>query len=84
MGKLSSPEEAPFGNLIAAKDAPFWASLRPSPEALNFYPKFGQPPAAIIWKRGHFGDTWIAHDFPKILGKSWTIPHRLRMPHFKP
>ena len=34
----------------------------------DFYPKFGQFLAAIRWKRGHFGDAWVARDFPEIAG----------------
>ena len=70
MGNLSQSGDALFGTLIAAKDAPFLASFRPSARCPYFYPKFGQSSAAIgSGKWGHFGDTWIARDFPKIFGK---------------
>ena len=35
-------------------------------------------------KCGHFGDTWGARDFLKILGISRAIYHRLRRPHSEP
>ena len=71
--------------LIAAKNSPFSASFRQSPRGPDFYPKFGQFPAAISSeKRGHFGDTWIARDFPKILEKSWAIYRISRIPYFEP
>ena len=65
---LSPSVETLFRSLIVAKDSPFSASFRPSSRRPDFYPEFGQSSAAISSrKRGHFGDTWIAHDFPKLL-----------------
>ena len=70
MGDLSQSGEALFGTLIADKDSTFSASPRPSTHCPYFYPKFGQSSDAIgSGKWGHFGDTWVARDFPKIFGK---------------
>ena len=34
------------------------------------------PNLDYLTKRGNFGEPWIAQDFPKISGKSWTIYQR--------
>ena len=71
MGNLSPSGETLFRTLTVAKNAPFSVSPMPSSRRPDFYPKFGQSPAVISSQKwGHFGDTWIALDFPKILGKS--------------
>ena len=76
LGNLSPSVETLFRTLIGGKNAPFPAPLRPSSRGPDFYPKFGRSPSAISSKeRGHFGDTWITRDFPKILEKS---PRRLK------
>ena len=73
-----------FRTLIAAKIAPFAESYRPSSRGPYFSPKFGQSPDAISSaKRGHFGDTWIVQDPPKILGESWAIYRRMGGPYFE-
>ena len=68
---LPSYEETIFRTLIAAKESPFSAPFGYFPRGPDFYPKFGKTSYAIIsQQRGHFGDTWVGQDFPKILGKS--------------
>ena len=74
-----------FRTLIAAKNAPFSELLRSPSRGADFYPISGQSAAAISsQKLGHFGDTWIDHDFPKILGKARAIYHHLGRPYFEP
>ena len=83
-GSPPSPEDAIFRTLIADTNSQLLASFQPPARGPDFYPKFGQPLALIRWrKRGHFGDTWIAHDPPKILGQSWAISHRARRLYFE-
>ena len=78
MDNLPSSEAALFRPIIAAKDSPFSAAFSAHPPGgAIFAPNF-------LTKGGHFGDSWIAHDFPKILEKSWTIRHRLTRPYFEP
>ena len=85
MCNLSSSEDAQFQTLIAAKDAHFPVSFQPSPIHPKFLPEiWATPHPRLDTKRGHFEDAWAAQDFPKILGKSWEIYHRLGRPHFKP
>ena len=47
MGNLSPPGGSLYRTLIEAKNAPFSASFRSSSSGRDFYPKFGQSPAAI-------------------------------------
>ena len=85
MRNLAPSGGALFRTLISAKNAPFSASRRPSSSGPDFYQKFGQSAAAISsQKLGHFGDTWIVQDFPKILGGSWAIYRRLGRSYFEP
>ena len=74
-----------FRTLIADADSPFSASRRPSSRGADFYTKSGQSSAAISSRtRGYLGDTLFAHDFPKILEKSWALYRRLGVPDFEP
>ena len=74
MGDLSPSGATLFRALIADKNAPFSATFRPPPAALIFTQHLGNPQMRLARKKGcHLGDTWIAHDFPKILEKSWKV-----------
>ena len=84
-GNLSPSGEVLFRNLISDKNSPFSASFLTFSRGADFYPKFGQPSAAISSKkRGHIGDTWVVQDPPKFSDKSWKIYHRLGRPYFEP
>ena len=83
LGNLSPSGESLFGALIAAKNAPFSASFRQS--RLIFTQNLTNPQMRLDPnKRGHFGDTWISQDPPKILEKSRAIYRHLGGPYFEP
>ena len=73
MGDLSPYGEALLGTLISAKNAPFSASSRPPPAALIFTQDLDDSMLRLSREKGHFGDTWIARDLPKISGKSRVV-----------
>ena len=85
MGNLSKSGEALFGTLIAAKGPPFAASFRPSARGPDFYPKFGQSPAAIGSENGDILETHgFRAIFLKFSEKSWAIYHHLGRPYLGP
>ena len=71
MGDLPPSGEILFLTLIEDKDATFSASFRPSPRGPDFYPKFGQYPAAISPGKGVILAT---HGFSMISLKIWGNP----------
>ena len=52
--------------------------------ALIFTQNLANPQLRLAREKGHFRDTWIFHDIPKILGGSRGIYRNLGSPYFEP